>query len=53
VALRGRLVGLAARVLGASLVAAACVMVACIAIQVVMRYVFGRTPSWSSATASS
>lgn len=49
--LRGRLVGLAARVLGASLVAAACVMLACIAIQVVMRYVFGRTPSWSEELA--
>ena len=34
-----------------SLVAAAMVMLACIAIQVVMRYVFGRSPSWSEELA--
>ncbi len=37
--------------LQASLIAAAAVMLACIAIQVVMRYVFGKTPSWSEEVA--
>lgn len=39
------------RLLQWSLVAATGVMVACIAIQVVMRYVFGHTPSWSEELA--
>lgn len=38
-------------VLRASLIVAAAVMLACIAIQVVMRYVFGQTPSWSEEVA--
>lgn len=37
--------------LRASLIAAAAVMLACITIQVVMRYVFGQTPSWSEEVA--
>lgn len=46
-----RSVGAVAWLLRASLIAAAAVMLACIAIQVVMRYVFGRTPSWSEEVA--
>jgi TRAP-type C4-dicarboxylate transport system permease small subunit len=37
--------------LRASLIAAAAAMLGCIAIQVVMRYVFGQTPSWSEELA--
>lgn len=52
-ALRGleRAIALVARALRASVIAAAAIMLACIAIQVVMRYVFGRTPSWSEELA--
>ena len=46
-----RIVRAVAWLLRASLIAAAAVMLACIAIQVVMRYVFGRTPSWSEEVA--
>ena len=46
-----RIVGVVAWLLRASLIAAAAVMLACIAIQVVMRYVFGQTPSWSEEMA--
>lgn len=46
-----RVVRAIAWLLQASLIAAAAVMLACIAIQVVMRYVFGRTPSWSEEVA--
>lgn len=44
-------IALVASLLRASLIAAVAVMLACIAIQVVMRYVFGRTPSWSEEVA--
>jgi TRAP-type C4-dicarboxylate transport system permease small subunit len=47
----GYLVALVASALRASLVAAMGVMLACIAIQVVMRYVFGKAPSWSEELA--
>lgn len=46
-----RIVRAVAWLLRASLIAAASVMLACIVIQVVMRYVFGRTPSWSEEVA--
>ena len=46
-----RIVGAVAWLLRASLIAASAVMLACIAIQVVMRYVFGQTPSWSEEVA--
>lgn len=46
-----RIVRAVAWLLRASLIAAAALMLACIAIQVVMRYVFGRTPSWSEEVA--
>jgi TRAP-type C4-dicarboxylate transport system permease small subunit len=46
-----RLIVLVTRALRASVIAAAGIMLACIAIQVVMRYVFGRTPSWSEELA--
>jgi TRAP-type C4-dicarboxylate transport system permease small subunit len=46
-----RTVRAVAWLLRASLIAAAALMLACIAIQVVMRYVFGRTPSWSEEVA--
>jgi TRAP-type C4-dicarboxylate transport system permease small subunit len=46
-----RIAGAVAWVLRASLIAAAAVMLVCIAIQVVMRYVFGKTPSWSEEMA--
>ncbi len=46
-----RIVAFFASLLKISLVAATCVMLACITIQVVMRYVFGRTPSWSEELA--
>lgn len=46
-----RAIALVARALRASVIAAAGIMLACIAIQVVMRYVFGRTPSWSEELA--
>jgi TRAP-type C4-dicarboxylate transport system permease small subunit len=45
------IVGAVAWVLRASLIVAAAVMLACIAIQVVMRYVFDQTPSWSEEVA--
>lgn len=47
----GRLIAAVASLLRASLVAAMGVMLACIAIQVVMRYVFGNAPSWSEELA--
>jgi TRAP-type C4-dicarboxylate transport system permease small subunit len=47
----GRGVALVASLLRISLVAAVAIMLAAIAIQVVMRYVFGRTPSWSEEVA--
>jgi TRAP-type C4-dicarboxylate transport system permease small subunit len=46
-----RIVRAVAWLLQASLIVAAAVMLACIAIQVVMRYVFGQTPSWSEEVA--
>ena len=46
-----RIVRAVAWLLGASLIVAAAVMLACIVIQVVMRYVFGQTPSWSEEVA--
>jgi TRAP-type C4-dicarboxylate transport system permease small subunit len=46
-----RITGAVAWLLRASLIVAAAVMLACIAIQVVMRYVFGQTPSWSEEVA--
>ena len=46
-----RLLALVTTLLRASLVLAGAIMVACITIQVVMRYVFGRTPSWSEEMA--
>jgi TRAP-type C4-dicarboxylate transport system permease small subunit len=53
IALRGleRTVTLVTYVLHASLVAAMAVMLACIALQVVMRYVFGNAPSWTEELA--
>lgn len=52
-ALRGaeRVVAFVAGALKLSLIAATAVMVGCIALQVVMRYVFGRTPSWTEELA--
>ena len=52
-AVRGvdRIIAFVAAVLKLSLIAATAVMVGCIALQVVMRYVFGRTPSWSEEVA--
>ncbi|MCZ7658587.1 MAG: TRAP transporter small permease [Xanthobacteraceae bacterium] len=47
----GRLVAFVAALLKLTLIAATATMVLCIAIQVVMRYVFGRTPSWSEELA--
>jgi TRAP-type C4-dicarboxylate transport system permease small subunit len=46
-----RIVRSVAWLLRASLIAASAVMLACIVIQVVMRYVFGQTPSWSEEVA--
>lgn len=46
-----RLVSLVAFVLRATVIGAMGVMLVCIAIQVVMRYVFGKTPSWSEELA--
>ena len=46
-----RIVRAVAWLLRASLIAAAAVMLACITTQVVMRYVFGQTPSWSEEVA--
>lgn len=46
-----RFVALVTFVLHASLVAAMVVMLACIALQVVMRYVFGNAPSWTEELA--
>jgi len=46
-----RFVALVTSVLHASLVAAMVVMLACIALQVVMRYVFGNAPSWTEELA--
>jgi TRAP-type C4-dicarboxylate transport system permease small subunit len=45
------LTALAARLLRASLVAAVIVMLSCIVVQVVMRYVVGKTLSWSEELA--
>ena len=52
-AVRGvdRIVALVAAMLKLSLIAATAIMVGCIALQVVMRYVFGRTPSWTEELA--
>jgi len=47
----GRAIAFVATLLRISLIAAAAIMLACITIQVVMRYVFGRTPSWSEELA--
>lgn len=49
--LGGRLVELMAVLLRASLVIAVVVMLACIAYQVVMRYVFSKSPPWSEELA--
>ncbi len=46
-----RFVALVAYVLHASLVVAMAIMLACIALQVVMRYVFGNAPSWTEELA--
>jgi TRAP-type C4-dicarboxylate transport system permease small subunit len=46
-----RLTAIAARLLQVSLVAAVVVMLACIVLQVVMRYVVGRSLSWSEELA--
>jgi TRAP-type C4-dicarboxylate transport system permease small subunit len=52
-AVRGveRVIAFVTSALKLSLVAATGIMVFCITIQVVMRYVFGRTPSWSEELA--
>jgi TRAP-type C4-dicarboxylate transport system permease small subunit len=52
-AMRGvdRVIALIAAALKLSLIAATAIMVGCIALQVVMRYVFGRTPSWTEELA--
>lgn len=52
-ALRGleRVVALIAYLLQASLIVAMTLMLACIALQVVMRYVFGNAPSWTEELA--
>ncbi|MDO9561945.1 MAG: TRAP transporter small permease [Bradyrhizobium sp.] len=52
-ALRGveRAIAFVAGALKWSLIAATAIMVGCIALQVVMRYVFGRTPSWTEELA--
>ena len=52
-ALRGveRVIALVASALKLTLIAATAIMVGCIALQVVMRYVFGRTPSWTEELA--
>ena len=52
-ALRGveRVIAFVAGALKLRLIAATAVMVGCIALQVVMRYVFGRTPSWTEELA--
>lgn len=52
-ALRGveRVIAFVAGGLKWSLIAATAIMVCCIALQVVMRYVFGRTPSWTEELA--
>ena len=47
----GRGIALVASALRASLIAALAIMLAALTIQVVMRYVFGRTPSWSEEVA--
>jgi TRAP-type C4-dicarboxylate transport system permease small subunit len=51
--LRGveRVVAFVAGALKLSLIAAVAIMVGCIALQVVMRYVVGRTPSWTEELA--
>jgi TRAP-type C4-dicarboxylate transport system permease small subunit len=46
-----RVVALVTYILQASLVVAMAIMLACIALQVVMRYVFGNAPSWSEELA--
>jgi TRAP-type C4-dicarboxylate transport system permease small subunit len=52
-AVRGvdRIIAFVAAALKLSLIAATAIMVGCIALQVVMRYVFGRTPSWTEELA--
>jgi len=47
----GRIVRFVATVLRASLVAAMAVMLFCISFQVLMRYVFGNSPTWSEELA--
>lgn len=49
--LAGRLVELVAMLLRASLVLAITIMLACIAYQVLMRYVFSKSPPWSEELA--
>jgi TRAP-type C4-dicarboxylate transport system permease small subunit len=46
-----RVVALVTHLLQASLVIAMAIMLACIALQVVMRYVFGNAPSWTEEMA--
>src|SRR3546814_324714 len=46
-----RIVRAVAWLLRASVITAAAIMLVCITIQVVMRYVFGQTPSWSEEMA--
>ncbi|MEO3999675.1 TRAP transporter small permease [Mesorhizobium sp. CAU 1732] len=46
-ALAAPVITLISRLLQASIVSAAWIMMLCIVIQVVMRYVFGRAPSWT------
>jgi TRAP-type C4-dicarboxylate transport system permease small subunit len=46
-----RIVSIVTYALHASLVAALAIMLVCIALQVVMRYVFGNAPSWSEELA--
>ena len=52
-AVRGveRIIAFVAAALKLSLIAATAVMLGCITLQVVMRYVFGRTPSWTEELA--
>lgn len=52
-AMRGveRVIAFLAGALKLSLIAATAVMLGCIALQVVMRYVFGRAPSWTEELA--
>lgn len=50
-AFAARAIALVTGLLQATIVAAAGIMMACIVIQVVMRYVFGRAPSWTEEAA--